>query len=787
MTDKSSFTTPTDPYVGQIVSNEFKILKSIGIGGMGTVYKALQDVTQRFVAVKILHRHMIDQEMIQRFEQEARIISQLNHSNIVTVFRYGQHEDGSLFIAMEYLQGKNLADEIKDAGHFPVARAQPLMIQMADALGYAHEHKIVHRDIRPENLVIVKSGRSEAIKVLDFGISKIVDENFVRTKTGMLCGSPAYMAPEQWLQERNIDGRLDIYALGCVYYNMLTGQLPFNSESAAGFMNAHLHEFPPPSPQEVIANLKNYPQLIDIVLRCIQREPADRYADAYTLADDLRKLQMRQQKKISALDLERVEIPEHPAGEDAALPMTGRMAAKLEGSEEDDMTQEMNYPSPQQGGHKKSPLLFIALGAVVVLAGILAFVLLSGTGDGTTPAQPSDVKPAVAQPVAAAPEAPLVEQKGVTATEIKLGMSSPFSGPAKELGRNMRLGVESAVIDINAAGGIHGRNIKLISLDDGYEPDRTVKNMNELLNSHEIFAVIGNVGTPTAKVAVPIAMENKTLFFGGFTGASLLRKDPPDRYVFNYRASYAQETAAMVKYFVEVKKFKPEQIAVFAQEDAFGDDGFSGVAKMLRKYGQTDSDKILRVGYKRNTTKVDTAVKKILNHRHKIRAIVMVCTYMPAAKFITSLQDKADEDRKDDFNFATVSFVGSAALAEEFKNVGKHYGEGVIVTQVVPHYKSGATGVLKYRDMLKKNFPSEQPSFVSLEGYVAMSTLAEGLLRAGRNLHTESLIDALESIQNYDIGVGSVLSYGLSKHQGSDKVWGTQLDANADYQMIDLE
>ena len=184
--------------------------------------------------------------------------------------------------------------------------------------------------------------------------------------------------------------------------------------------------------------------------------------------------------------------------------------------------------------------------------------------------------------------------RGVTDTEIRFGISAPFSGAAKELGQNMKLGIEAAFNAVNERGGVHGRKLRLIAADDGYEPARTSETMKSLFEKDQVFGVVGNVGTPTAVVAVPYALQHKMLFFGAFTGAGLLRNDPPDRYVFNYRASYAEETAAVVQYLVKVKRLKPAQIAVFAQQDAYGDAGWAGVAKAVRALG-ADENAILRL------------------------------------------------------------------------------------------------------------------------------------------------------------------------------------------------
>ena len=360
------------------------------------------------------------------------------------------------------------------------------------------------------------------------------------------------------------------------------------------------------------------------------------------------------------------------------------------------------------------------------------------------------------------------------------GISTPFNGPSRELGRGMQVGLETYFDDVNQRGGVAGRKIRLVALDDGYEPDRALANMKELIDQQHVFAVIGNVGTPTAEKALPYALEKQVPFFGDFTGAKLLRKDPPDRFVFNYRASYEEETAAIVKYFLEIKKIRPEQIAVFAQQDGYGDAGYAGVVKMLRKAGG-DTDKLLRVGYARNTSDVAAAVEKI-GATHDLRAVVMVATYRPAARFIQLVKDAGQN-----LLFANVSFVGSDALADELTQLGPKYSDGIIVTQVVPNPNSQASAVLKYRELLAKYHPNEKPGFVSLEGYIDAMIFAHALEMAGGSLTTDSLVAALESIHNLDLGIGAPLNFGPSEHQAAHKVWGTILDSKGQYQILDLE
>jgi ABC-type branched-subunit amino acid transport system substrate-binding protein len=372
--------------------------------------------------------------------------------------------------------------------------------------------------------------------------------------------------------------------------------------------------------------------------------------------------------------------------------------------------------------------------------------------------------------------------RGVTGNEIRLGISAPFSGSAKELGNQMKLGIETAFNLMNEAGGVHGRQLRLVAADDGYEPTRTAETMQDLYDRQQVFGFVGNVGTPTAVVALPYALERKTLFFGAFTGAGLLRRDPPDRYVFNYRASYAEETYATVRYLVKMRGLRPDQIAVFAQQDAYGDSGFAGVAKAIRALRGGDERPILRLDYKRNTVDVDDAVARLRAHKKPVKAVVMVSTYRAAAKFIEKTRDLHPA-----MIYTNVSFVGSTALADELMLLGPRYANGVIVTQVVPPVDSFASAVLKYKTALAKYFPGVAPDYVSLEGYVVGNVLLEGLKRADRQLDTETLVEALETVRDFDMGLGAPISFGPTEHQGTHKVWGTQLNEKGRYQAIDLE
>ncbi len=380
--------------------------------------------------------------------------------------------------------------------------------------------------------------------------------------------------------------------------------------------------------------------------------------------------------------------------------------------------------------------------------------------------------------------------RGVTDSEIRFGISAPFTGAAKELGQNMKRGIETAFNVANANGGAYGRQLRLIAADDGYEPARAAVTMKQLYERDQVFGLVGNVGTPTAVVALPYALDRKMLFFGAFTGAGLLRNDPPDRYVFNYRASYAEETAAVVNYLVKVRRLLPEQIAVFAQQDAYGDSGFAGVEKAIRSLRGGNESPILRLNYQRNTVDVENAVTQLQQSsaqlqqkRHlPIKAVIMVPTYRAAAKFIEKTRDLYP-----DMIYTSVSFVGSTALADELMLLGKRYATGVIVTQVVPAVDGHSSLVLDYKSALAKYFPGDSPDYVSLEGYVDANVLIAALQRNGLQLDTERLVGTFESLRDLDIGLGTPVTFSRSEHQGVHKVWGTQLDETGHYQPIDLQ
>ncbi|MGJ4948848.1 ABC transporter substrate-binding protein [Bradyrhizobium sp. HKCCYLS20291] len=402
--------------------------------------------------------------------------------------------------------------------------------------------------------------------------------------------------------------------------------------------------------------------------------------------------------------------------------------------------------------------------------------------------QLTDLERSLGQPAGAAPSSPPVGTtgavtsapvRGITDREIRFGIVMPFTGIRKETGRQMRLGIETAFARANEAGGIGGRQLRLIAADDGYDPNRTLAAMTQLYEKEQVFGFIGNVGTANSQVAIPYALERRTLYFAPNTGAAVVRRDPPDRYVFNYRASYAEETNALVRYLVKMKRIPPRQIAVFQQQDAFGDDGFAGVAKAYRQLNIADP--VPRFTYPRATVDVDEAVNQIKAHKPQIKAVIMVSTDRAAAKFIEKTRDSMQG-----LIYANVSAVGSTSLATELKLLGPRFTNGVIVTQGVPSVAGYSSLVLDYKTALAKFSPGEAPDYTSLEGYIAATILIQALKQTNP-LDTERLVDTLESMPNLDLGLGAALAFGRAEHQASHKIWGTALDETGTYQPIEIE
>jgi serine/threonine-protein kinase len=277
-----------DALIGRTVIGQYVIRSRIGDGGMGAVYRAEQTTVGRDAAIKVLHPQLsASRDVAERFQQEARAASQLNHPNVVTIYNYGAMEDGTLFLAMEFLDGTNLKDLVTKSGPLAPERAVKIAKQIAESLDEAHRRGIVHRDLKPHNVMLVERGQqTDFVKVLDFGLAKV--QGVDMTADGLLCGTPRYMSPEQ-LSGAKVDGRSDLYSLGIVLFEMLAARTPFEADSVLGFVNQHLKD-PPPSLSQVVKRKKFPRALEELVARLLAKSPGERPKSAADLARELDKV-----------------------------------------------------------------------------------------------------------------------------------------------------------------------------------------------------------------------------------------------------------------------------------------------------------------------------------------------------------------------------------------------------------------------------------------------------------------------------------------------------------------
>jgi branched-chain amino acid transport system substrate-binding protein len=358
-------------------------------------------------------------------------------------------------------------------------------------------------------------------------------------------------------------------------------------------------------------------------------------------------------------------------------------------------------------------------------------------------------------------------ESGVAADKIVFGQAAALEGPATALGQGMREGLLAAFGEANRAGGVKGKKLELVSLNDGYEPNQSIEATKKLIEENKVFALIGSVGTPTSAATQPIAAEAGVPFIGAFTGAEILR-NPFKPNVVNLRASYFQETEEMVERLT--KDLGASHIAIMYQDDAYGRAGLAGVKAALDR---RKMELVAEGTYERNTTAVKGALVAI--KKGNPDAVIMIGAYKPCAEFI-----KLARQVKLNAAFVNISFVGSDALAQELGNAGA----GVIVTQVVPFPRDPSVGVVaKYQAALKASAPDAKPGFVSLEGYMVGRLVIAALQRIDGEPTRQALLDAVFKGGSVDLD-GVKLEFGPSKNQGSDKVFLTVLQADGSFKPV---
>ena len=415
---------------------------------------------------------------------------------------------------------------------------------------------------------------------------------------------------------------------------------------------------------------------------------------------------------------------------------------------------------------RTSRILLIGLGGlfillVAVIGSVILFISAPWDDEFSEPTLPVDDL-----------EVPDDEVKegtpGVFPTQIVFGQSAALSGPARGLGVNMRRGIEAAFYEANQDGGVFGRQLALISMDDAYEPGIAITNTTALIEEQEVFALIGAVGTPTSRSAAPIADEAGIPYLTPFTGADFLRDISRLGTVVNLRASYNQETEEMVERLTT--DLGVRRIAIMYQDDSFGRAGFRGVTAALDR---REMSLVSSGVYPRNTTAVKMAILDIWEGRPE--AVIIIGAYEPIATMISWAKRTGM-----DSIYMTLSFSGGRALAEELGEFGK----GVYVTQVVPFPGDKShPAVSAYLDALSIYDPSAPADFVSLEGYLAGRLAIEAVRNCGEQVDHDCFFTGIQESDEIDID-GFRLSFGPDDNQGSDAVFLSVIGSDGQFHSV---
>jgi len=416
-------TTPNDTMIGTLAAGRYRVLKLLGEGGMGQVYLAEHVAIEKRVALKILRAEFAGKgEIVTRFQQEAISASRIKHPNVLDVFDFGQLENGCFFLAMEFLEGNDLADELARQRVIGPASGIRISMQICRALAAAHANGVVHRDMKPENVFLQRTADGEEIvKIVDFGIAQLrsKDTEVIQTKrrltrTGMIFGTPEYMAPEQ-AGGKHADPRSDVYSVGIIMYEMFTGAVPFTGDTFLGVLAKHLSD-PTPLPSAIYPEIAISSSLQAVIMHALEKDPTVRYqtmlefAQAISASSDAIALGYRPtvttaNEQLTLSGAHATGTPTHaqfaPATAAVAVHGPGRAKDTEAARAETLIGAEASTPSPAP---RSKGALTAALAAVVVLGGA-SFWFLTHRGGNTTPTPETNAALA-AMPVAPPPVAP---------------------------------------------------------------------------------------------------------------------------------------------------------------------------------------------------------------------------------------------------------------------------------------------------------------------------------------------------------------------------------------------
>ena len=363
-----------DKIVGKVLMGKYKVIRLVGIGGMGNVYEVNHELFNKRLAIKVIKAEMLhNEEAISRFKREAMLAAKLDHPNIVKVYDYGATDTGQHFILMEFVEGVTLRQLLKKEKRIEPYRAAVIALQIAKALDYAHRQGVVHRDLKPDNIFVRHLSGEDFVKVVDFGVAKLLtgDTTKTLTKDGYAPGTPEYMSPEQVLARPDIDGRADIYSLGVIMYEMITGIRPFRRDTPLASAVAHLKEDPPPFLPYI---KENVPDALEVLIfQMMNRNKFKRPKDAQEVINRIKAIQFSQGA---------AGTPSADKFKGVTTPFPGRnppMPPDLPEMVPSDGATVLEVPSTTDFKRKKVPFIIAGLILLMLISGIAWAILHKGS------------------------------------------------------------------------------------------------------------------------------------------------------------------------------------------------------------------------------------------------------------------------------------------------------------------------------------------------------------------------------------------------------------------------